>query len=162
MRGCATKRLTSTMPALPRASCRNCRRARCVTALRAVILLGVTLVASVIAYFLSGGWMVHRRRGDASDHVAALPVIWLGAAAATGLVMAGGLAVAISSRARVSDRASDRARSVARCLPRGVRRAFSGIERRSARSAIRVFAPARRRARSAPRAPRDFRTSVRT
>ncbi len=47
--------------------------------LRALILLGVTLVASVIAYFLSGGWMVHRRRGGAFDHVAALhDLAWRG------------------------------------------------------------------------------------
>ena len=63
--------------------------------LRAVILLGVTLVASVTAYFLSGdGWFI--AEGVARLTMLPLYVIWLGAAAATALVMAGGLAVAIS------------------------------------------------------------------
>lgn len=63
--------------------------------LRAVILLGLTLVASVIAYFLSGdGWFI--AEGVARLTMLPLYVIWLGAAAVTALVMAGGLAVAIS------------------------------------------------------------------
>ena len=63
--------------------------------LRAVILLGVTLLASVIAYFLSGdGWFI--AEGVVRLTLLPLPVIWLCAAGATALVMAGGLAVAIS------------------------------------------------------------------
>ena len=63
--------------------------------LRAVILLGVTLVASAIAYLLSGGgWFV--AEGVARLALLPLPVIWLCAAGATGLVMAGGLAAAMS------------------------------------------------------------------
>jgi len=63
--------------------------------LRAVILLGVTLVASTIAYLLSGGG------GFVAEEVTRfallpLPVIWLSAAVATGLVMAGGLVAAMS------------------------------------------------------------------
>ncbi|HWM23829.1 MAG TPA: hypothetical protein VNP98_03325 [Chthoniobacterales bacterium] len=63
--------------------------------LRAVILLGLTLVASVIVYFLSGDtWFI--AEGVARFTLLPLPVIWLCAAAATGLVMAGGLAAALS------------------------------------------------------------------
>ena len=59
--------------------------------LRAVILLGVTLVASVIAYLLSdGGWFIAEEVTRFAR--LPLPVIWLCAAVATGLVMAGGLA----------------------------------------------------------------------
>ena len=63
--------------------------------LRAVILLGVTLVASAIAYVLSGGgWFV--AEGVTRFALLPLPVIWLCAAGATVLVMAGGLAAAMS------------------------------------------------------------------
>src|ERR1700682_2229262 len=63
--------------------------------LRAIILLGVTLVASVIAYLLSGGgWFV--AEGVTRFALLPLPVIWLCAAGATVLVMAGGLARAVS------------------------------------------------------------------
>jgi hypothetical protein len=63
--------------------------------LRAVILLGVTLVASVLVYFLSGDkWFI--AEGVARLTLLPLPVIWLCAAVATALVMAGGLAAAIS------------------------------------------------------------------
>ena len=59
--------------------------------LRAVILLGVTLVASVIAYLLSdGGWFIAEEVTRFAR--LPLPVIWLSAAVVTGLVMAGGLA----------------------------------------------------------------------
>src|ERR1700719_4802684 len=65
--------------------------------LRAVILLGVTLVASAIAYLLSGGgWFI--AEGVTRFALLPLPVIWLCAAGATVLVMAGGLAAAVSSR----------------------------------------------------------------
>ena len=74
--------------------------------LRALILLGVTLVASVIAYFLSGdGWFI--AEGVARLTMLPLYMIWLGAAAVTGLVMAGGLAAAISksgARLKISSR----------------------------------------------------------
>lgn len=63
--------------------------------LRAVILLGLTLVASVIFYLVSGGgWFI----AEEVTRFALLPtpVIWLCAAIATGLVMAGGLAAAMS------------------------------------------------------------------
>jgi anti-sigma factor RsiW len=63
--------------------------------LRAVILLGVTLVASAIAYLLSGGgWFI--AEGVTRFALLPLPVIWLCAAGATVLVMAGGLAAAMS------------------------------------------------------------------
>jgi hypothetical protein len=63
--------------------------------LRAVILLGLTLVASAIVYLLSGGgWFI-------AEEVVRfarlpLPVIWLSAAGATILVMVGGLAAVMS------------------------------------------------------------------
>jgi hypothetical protein len=63
--------------------------------LRAVILLGVTLLASVIVYRLSGGgWFI----AEGVTRIALLPVafIWLCAAGATVLVMAGGLIAALS------------------------------------------------------------------
>lgn len=63
--------------------------------LRAVILLGVTLVASTIAYLLSdGGWFIAEEVTRFAR--LPLPVILLCAAIATGLVMAGGLAAAMS------------------------------------------------------------------
>jgi hypothetical protein len=63
--------------------------------LRAVILLGVTLVASAITYLLSGGgWFI--AEGVTRFALLPLPVIWLCAAGATALVMAGGLAAAMS------------------------------------------------------------------
>lgn len=62
-------------------------------AVRAVILLSVT-VASVIAYLLSGGgWFLAEEVTRFAR--LPLPVIWLCAAIATGLVMAGGLAAAM-------------------------------------------------------------------
>ena len=63
--------------------------------LRAVILLGVTLVASVIAYLLSGGgWFI--AEGVTRFALLPLPEILLCAAGATALVMAGGLAAVVS------------------------------------------------------------------
>ena len=66
--------------------------------LRAVILLGVTLVASVvsaIAYLLTGGgWFI--AEGVTRFALLPLPEIWLCAAGATALVMAGGLAAVMS------------------------------------------------------------------
>lgn len=63
--------------------------------LRAMILLGVTLVACAIAYVLSGGaWFV--AEGVTRLSLLPLPVIWLSAAVATILVMAGGFAAAMS------------------------------------------------------------------
>ena len=63
--------------------------------LRAVILLGVTLVASAISYLLSGGgWFI--AEGVTRFALLPLPVIWLCAAGATALVMAGGLAAVMS------------------------------------------------------------------
>ena len=63
--------------------------------LRAVILLGGTLLASVITYLLSGGgWFI--AEGVTRFALLPLPVIWFCAAIATGLVMAGGLAAAMS------------------------------------------------------------------
>lgn len=62
--------------------------------LRAVILLGVTLAASGIAYLLSGdGWFI--AEGVARLALLPVPVIWLCAAGATALVMVAGLAAAI-------------------------------------------------------------------
>lgn len=62
--------------------------------LRAVILLGVTLVASTIAYLLSGGGFI--AEGVTRLALLPLPQLWLCAAGATVLVMAGGLAAAMS------------------------------------------------------------------
>src|ERR1044071_7170089 len=63
--------------------------------LRGIILLGVTLAASAIAYLLSGGvWFI--AEGVARFALLPLPVIWLCAAAATSLVMAGGFAAVVS------------------------------------------------------------------
>lgn len=63
--------------------------------LRALILLGVTLVASAIVYLLSGGgWFI--AEGVTRFALLPLPVIWLSAAGATVLVMAGGLAAAVA------------------------------------------------------------------
>jgi hypothetical protein len=63
--------------------------------LRGVILLGVTMVASAIAYLLSGGgWFI--AEGVTRFALLPLPVIWVCAAGATVLVMAGGLAAAMS------------------------------------------------------------------
>jgi hypothetical protein len=62
---------------------------------RAAILLAVTVAASVMAYFLAGGsWFVAER----VTLLAMMPVttIWLTAASVTVLVMAGGLAMALS------------------------------------------------------------------
>ena len=62
---------------------------------RALILLGVTLAACVAAYLLSGGsWFI----AEEATNLAMLPVtvIWLCAAAVTVVVMAGGLAAALS------------------------------------------------------------------
>jgi hypothetical protein len=64
-------------------------------ALRAVILLGVTLVASAITYLLTGGgWFIAEEVTRFA--FLPLPVICLCAAIATGLVMVGGLAAAMS------------------------------------------------------------------
>jgi hypothetical protein len=63
--------------------------------LRAMILLGVTLIASVAAYLLSGGvWFI--ADGVTRISLLPLPVIWLYAAGATLVVMAGGLAAVVS------------------------------------------------------------------
>jgi hypothetical protein len=63
--------------------------------LRAAILLGVTVVASIIAYVLSGGgWFIAEEVTRFA--LLPLPVIWLSAAAATVLVMAGSLAAVLS------------------------------------------------------------------
>jgi len=63
--------------------------------LRALILLGVTLVASVSAYLLSGGgWFI--AEGVTRFALLPLPLILLSAAGATILVMAGGLAAAVA------------------------------------------------------------------
>lgn len=62
---------------------------------RAAILLAVTVAASVVAYFLAGGsWFVAER----VTLLAMMPVttMWLTAAMVTVLVMAGGLAMALS------------------------------------------------------------------
>jgi hypothetical protein len=63
--------------------------------LRAVILIGLTLVASAIAYVVSGGgWFI--AEGVTRFALLPLPVIWLSAAGATILVMAGGVAAVLS------------------------------------------------------------------
>lgn len=68
-------------------------------ALRATILLGLTVVVSVLVYLLSGvGWFI----ADGVTRFALLPfpVILLCAAGTTALVMAGGLAAAMSKTGR--------------------------------------------------------------
>jgi hypothetical protein len=63
--------------------------------LRAVILLGVAVVASAVAYVLFGGvWGI--AEGVTRLSLLPLPVIWLGAAGATVVVMVGGLAAVVS------------------------------------------------------------------
>jgi len=63
--------------------------------LRALILIGVALVASVIAYLVSGGsWFIAEEVTRFA--LLPLPVIWLCAAGATFLVMIGGLAAVMS------------------------------------------------------------------
>jgi hypothetical protein len=62
--------------------------------LRAAILIGLTLVASLIAFLSGGGWFI--AEGVSRFALLPLPIIWLSAAAATGLVMAGGLVVVVS------------------------------------------------------------------
>lgn len=67
---------------------------------RAFILLGITLAASLAAFWLAGGTSLAL---DAYTNVAMLPVMWMWifAAAAAVLVMAGGVAAALSrSRGR--------------------------------------------------------------
>jgi hypothetical protein len=62
---------------------------------RAFILLGVTLTACVAAYLLTGGsWFI----AEEATSFAMMPLstIWLSAGVATVLVMAGGLAAALS------------------------------------------------------------------
>jgi len=62
---------------------------------RAAILLGVTLAACVVAYFLAGGsWFIAKE----TTSMAMMPItmIWVCAAAATVLVMAGGVVAALS------------------------------------------------------------------
>ena len=62
---------------------------------RAFILLGITLAACVTAYLFTGGpWFI----AEGVTNMAMMPVtyIWLSAAAATLLVMAGGLVFALS------------------------------------------------------------------
>jgi len=63
--------------------------------LRAVILVGLTLVASSIAYLVSGGgWFI--AEGVTRFALLPLPVILLSAAGATLLVMVGGVAAVLS------------------------------------------------------------------
>jgi hypothetical protein len=61
---------------------------------RAAILIGLTLLASVVVYFSGVFWFVAEM--FARFALLPLPVIWLSAAVATGLVMAGGVAAVIS------------------------------------------------------------------
>ncbi len=62
---------------------------------RAAILLVVTIAASAVTYLLSGGgWFI--AEGVTRFALLPLPVIWLCAAGATLLVMAGGLTAAMS------------------------------------------------------------------
>jgi len=67
--------------------------------LRAAILLGMTLLASVLAYVVSDGG---RFVTVTVERLAALPALWVFAlAAASGLVVAAGGATAAISRSRV-------------------------------------------------------------
>ena len=67
--------------------------------LRAAILLGMTLLASVLAYVVSGGG---RFVGVSIERLAALPALWVFVLAlATGLVIAAVGAAAAVSKSRV-------------------------------------------------------------
>ncbi len=68
--------------------------------LRAIILLGMAFLASVLAYVVSGGG---RFVSETLDRLAALPVLWVFVlAVASGLVIAAGGATAAVSRSRAS------------------------------------------------------------
>ena len=68
--------------------------------LRAVILLGMTFLASVLAYFVSGGG---RFVSVTLERLAALPALWVFVLAlASGLVIAAAGATAAISRSRAS------------------------------------------------------------
>ena len=68
--------------------------------LRAIILLGMAFLASVLAYVVSGGG---RFVGETLDRLAALPALWVFVLALTsGLVIAAGGATAAVSRSRAS------------------------------------------------------------
>ena len=68
--------------------------------LRAAILLGMTLLASVLAYVVSGGG---RFVSVTLERLAALPALWVfGLALASGLVIAAAGATAAISRSRAS------------------------------------------------------------
>ena len=68
--------------------------------LRAVILLGMAFLASVLAYVVSGGG---RFVSVTLERVAALPALWVfGLALASGLVIAAAGATAAISRSRAS------------------------------------------------------------
>jgi hypothetical protein len=63
--------------------------------LRAAILVGLTLVACAFAYMVSGGgWFIAEEITRLA--LLPLPVIWLCAAGATAIVMAGGLVAVVS------------------------------------------------------------------
>ena len=66
---------------------------------RAFILMGITLAACLVAYWLAGGTSL---AFDAYASVAMMPVtvLWLGLVVVTTVVMAGGLTVALRSRTR--------------------------------------------------------------
>ena len=68
--------------------------------LRAIILLGMAFLASVLAYVVSGGG---RFVGETFDRLAALPALWVFVLAlASGLVIAAGGAMAAVSGSRAS------------------------------------------------------------
>ena len=68
--------------------------------LRAIILLGMAFLASVLAYVVSGGG---RFVGVTLERLAALPALWVfGLALASGLVIAAAGATAAISRSRAS------------------------------------------------------------
>jgi len=68
--------------------------------LRAIILLGMAFLASVLVYVVSGGG---RFVGETLDRLAALPALWVFVLAlASGLVIAAGGATAAVSRSRAS------------------------------------------------------------
>ena len=64
------------------------------SSLRAAILIGLTIVACAIAYLSGAVWFI--AEGVTRFALLPLPVIWLTAAAATCLVMAGGVAAVVS------------------------------------------------------------------
>ena len=64
------------------------------SSLRAAILIGLTIVACVFAYLSGAAWFI--AEGITRFALLPLPIIWVSAAVATGVVMVGGVAAVMS------------------------------------------------------------------